>query len=225
MAEATGKNSPTSSVDGNTDDNQGPLESNLREIAFSPLTAGGVGVAGLLATDRLGMFGSGSKTEQALHAANLMKKLKIPSQSDFILTPASELNAKIEAAAAGAASLRMKDIDIQAAAAGAAAEAKLAGSGTAAEAATRSTLTGALSAESAGSSLGAELNKIRRAAGMAGGDTLLHRIGSTVTRRGLSTFGQSTSRRARRGAVGLVAAALPALAGTLLTPDHAQDNA
>ena len=66
----------------------------------------------------------------------------------------------------------------------------------------------------------AELQAMRRGAGMVGGDTALKRIASLVTRRGpLSTFGQTTGRRIGRGGLGLVAAALPALVGSVLTDD------
>jgi hypothetical protein len=65
-----------------------------------------------------------------------------------------------------------------------------------------------------------ELMRLRRGAGMIGGDTQLKRIISAVTRRGpLSTLGQTTGRRFGRGALGLTAAAIPALAGALLTND------
>lgn len=66
----------------------------------------------------------------------------------------------------------------------------------------------------------AELMRLRQRAGMIGGDTRLKRIASAVTRRGpLATFGQTAGRRVGRGALGLATAAIPALAGALLTND------
>lgn len=225
VTEMTGKNSPQKLVDGAPEDNQGPLESNLRRAAFALPAAGIAGTAGLLATNSAGIFGAGSKVERQLHATNLAKKLGIKSQSDFMLTSPSELNSHIEGAAASAAGIRAKEIEADALAAHTAAELKLAGSGTAAADSVRNAMSGVLSAEHAGASEAAALNKIRRAAGMAGGNSLLHRIASYTTRRGLSTFGQSNPKRFVRGGIGLIAASLPALVGSLVTPDHTNDNA
>lgn len=65
-----------------------------------------------------------------------------------------------------------------------------------------------------------ELMRLRRGAGMVGGDTPLKRIVSLVSRRGpMSTFGQTTGRRLGRASLGGAAAAVPALVGAALTSD------
>lgn len=65
-----------------------------------------------------------------------------------------------------------------------------------------------------------ELMRLRRAAGIAGGDNALKRIVSLVSRRGpMSTFGQTAGRRFGRASLGGFAAAVPALVGAALTSD------
>lgn len=67
------------------------------------------------------------------------------------------------------------------------------------------------------------LNRGRRGANVAGGADKLHRIASRVSRSGpLSTFGPTWGRRAGRGALGLTAAALPALIGSFATKDRSE---
>lgn len=61
-------------------------------------------------------------------------------------------------------------------------------------------------------------NKLRQAAGIGSG-TGARGVVSNLARRGLSTFGQSWPRRMSRGALGLTAAAIPALLGAALTKD------
>lgn len=53
----------------------GPLATNLRTAAFSPLTAGAAGAAGLAATNNMGVFGAGNK-QKADDLSNFLSKLK-----------------------------------------------------------------------------------------------------------------------------------------------------
>ena len=58
-----------------TTPDEGPLATNLRTAAFSPLTAGAAGVAGLTATHNMGVFGAGNKVKSD-DLTNFITKLK-----------------------------------------------------------------------------------------------------------------------------------------------------
>jgi hypothetical protein len=58
-----------------TTPDEGPLATNLRTAAFSPLTAGAAGAAGLAATHNMGILGAGNKTK-ADDLTNFITKLK-----------------------------------------------------------------------------------------------------------------------------------------------------
>lgn len=72
--------------------------------------------------------------------------------------------------------------------------------------------------EIAALNLSGSSNRLRQAAGLGSGDGL-RGVLSMVGRKGLSTFGQTWPKRTVRGAVGLTAAAIPALLGAALTKD------
>jgi hypothetical protein len=64
-----------------------------------------------------------------------------------------------------------------------------------------------------------ELQAIRRAAGLAAGETELARALSYIGRKGLATFGATPERNLVRGGLALTAAAIPAIIGATVTDD------
>ena len=87
-----------------TTPDEGPLATNLRTAAFSPLTAGAAGAGGLLATHKMGIIGADS-TGRKEHLANLVKKLsggaEKYSESDLKLMSAKKLQEILDAASGG----------------------------------------------------------------------------------------------------------------------------
>jgi hypothetical protein len=83
---------------------EGPLATNLRTAAFSPLTAGAAGAGGLLATSKLGLLGSGGN-QVKMDRANFITKMQQNghagiTESDVTSMPTKDLQGKIDTASA-----------------------------------------------------------------------------------------------------------------------------
>lgn len=189
-----------------TTPDEGPLATNLRTAAFSPLTAGAAGVGGLLATSKLGLLGNGH-AQVKLDRDNFITKMKGHghdiNESDITSKPTKELQALIEAQ-------------------GTKLEETITGYNKHGEPIMKKIP----QLYDKSPDMLAELERLRQRGGIAGGKGKLHQIISNITRRGpLSTFGQTTPRRIGRGALGLTAAAVPSILGALLTKDQSQPDA
>ncbi len=185
---------------------EGPLATNLRTAAFSPLSAGAAGVTGLMATSKLGLLGNGH-AQVKMDRDNFITKMKGHghdiNESDITSKPTKELQELIESQGT-----KLED-----------------------------TITGynkhgepimkkIPQLYDKSFDMIVELERLRQRGGIAGGYGKLHQIISNITRRGpLSTLGQTTPRRIGRGALGLTAAAVPAILGALLTKDQSQPDA
>lgn len=95
----TGKGAAEGLPNGTPD--EGPLATNLRTAAFSPLTAGAAGAGGLLATSKLGVLGDG-RAQVKMDRDNFIDKMRAHGQpineSDATSMPRDELRAKMDAA-------------------------------------------------------------------------------------------------------------------------------
>lgn len=178
-----------------------PLESTLRRVAFSPLTAATSGAAALAATHRKGVWGLGDPGKNI----KAFRDMTGTGRSADVLhgLPAAQIQDIVDGA--------VRDNAFR----------QLTGSDFSQDAADKLSDVKKLKLKRLTSEQSDIINRFRRLGGLPAGDRSAHGMirgaSSTLLRRYLSTFGQSHGRRAYRGGLGLVAAGLPAVIGAALT--------
>ncbi len=162
--------------------NEGPLETTVKNIAFSPLTALGAGATALHATHNMRGIGAG-KSQDAFLDRFTKENPSAPSASQLKHTATAKEIGDIERAAGPNYDARAR---------------RMAG----------------LPSDMVTPGKQGFLGKIP---GVTDVEGLKGKLSTAMRRGPLSTFGQSSARRAGRGALGLAAAGIPALLGALLT--------
>jgi len=231
-------NNPAASADGKqTPDLANPTDQALRSTLFSPATAAASGALGLGLTHKLPGIGADTKSRESARKA-VAKAIELKSADSLKLMTPAELARdlkgiqKIDGASAEA-QIRAAGLTVGPTPTGAPfADLQL-----------RKTLSSIL--KSPGSAKAEAAQMLDRLKNSPLGDAAIHtykhptnildelrtlkgdpslegarQFGSKLTRRGLmSTFGQTGGRRALRSVIGLTAAAIPALIGSLVTDE------
>lgn len=147
-------------------EDDGPLQSSVKNIAFSPATAAASGALGLAATSKGSRLG-------ATPSLSAMREL---GGKEFLDRSMDSL----KNATPGEMDGWLKSVRPEAA---------------------------------------GKANRLRQQAGLASGSGLQGLLSSLIRKSPLSTFGQTNPTRLKRGLIGLTAAGIPALIGSLITPE------